>query len=268
MTELSKVPVTALKGVGEAMAEKLAKVGLENLQDVLFHLPLRYQDRTRVVPIGALRPGQDAVIEGTVSGADVVMGKRRSLLVRLQDGTGGLSLRFYHFSNAQKDGLKRGTRVRCYGEARPGASGLEIYHPEYRAISGDEPPPVDQTLTPIYPLTEGLTQQRLRLLCQQSLALLGPRSLPDWLPEELARDYQLAPLDDAIRYLHHPPADADVDELALGHHWAQHRLAFEELLTHQLSQQRLRDSLRSQRAPVLPLARNCLLYTSPSPRDS
>ena len=255
MTELSKVPVTALKGVGEAMAEKLAKVGLENLQDVLFHLPLRYQDRTRVVPIGALRPGQDAVIEGTVSGADVVMGKRRSLLVRLQDGTGGLSLRFYHFSNAQKDGLKRGTRVRCYGEARPGASGLEIYHPEYRAISGDEPPPVDQTLTPIYPLTEGLTQQRLRLLCQQSLALLGPRSLPDWLPEELARDYQLAPLDDAIRYLHHPPADADVDELALGHHWAQHRLAFEELLTHQLSQQRLRDSLRSQRAPVLPLAR-------------
>ncbi len=102
MTELSKVPVTALKGVGEAMAEKLAKVGLENLQDVLFHLPLRYQDRTRVVPIGHLRPGQDAVIEGTVSGADVVMGRRRSLVVRLQDGTGGLSLRFYHFSNAQR----------------------------------------------------------------------------------------------------------------------------------------------------------------------
>lgn len=102
MTELSQVSVTALKGVGEAMAEKLAKVGLENLQDVLFHLPLRYQDRTRVVPIGHLRPGQDAVVEGTVSGADVVMGKRRSLVVRLQDGTGGLSLRFYHFSNAQK----------------------------------------------------------------------------------------------------------------------------------------------------------------------
>lgn len=102
MTELSKVPVTTLKGVGEAMAEKLAKVGLENLQDLLFHLPLRYQDRTRVVPIGHLRPGQDAVIEGTVSGADVVMGRRRSLVVRLQDGTGGLSLRFYHFSNAQR----------------------------------------------------------------------------------------------------------------------------------------------------------------------
>ncbi|MGE8061943.1 ATP-dependent DNA helicase RecG [Pseudomonas sp. NPDC089547] len=255
MSELSKVPVTVLKGVGEAMAEKLAKVGLENLQDVLFHLPLRYQDRTRVVPIGQLRPGQDAVIEGVVSGADVTMGKRRSLVVRLGDGTGVLSLRFYHFSNAQKEGLKRGTHLRCYGEARPGASGLEIYHPEYRALNGDEPPPpVEQTLTPIYPSTEGLTQQRLRLLCQQSLGLLGPRSLPDWLPDELARDYQLAPLDDAIRYLHNPPADADLDELAEGQHWAQHRLAFEELLTHQLSQQRLRESLRSLRAPVLPKA--------------
>ena len=255
MSELSKVPVTVLKGVGEAMAEKLAKVGLENLQDVLFHLPLRYQDRTRVVPIGQLRPGQDAVIEGVVSGADVTIGKRRSLVVRLGDGTGVLSLRFYHFSNAQKEGLKRGTHLRCYGEARPGASGLEIYHPEYRALNGDEPPPpVEQTLTPIYPSTEGLTQQRLRLLCQQSLGLLGPRSLPDWLPDELARDYQLAPLDDAIRYLHNPPADADLDELAEGQHWAQHRLAFEELLTHQLSQQRLRESLRSLRAPVLPKA--------------
>ncbi|MBH3413180.1 ATP-dependent DNA helicase RecG [Pseudomonas putida] len=256
MTELSKVSVTALKGVGDAMAEKLAKVGLENLQDVLFHLPLRYQDRTRVVPIGQLRPGQDAVIEGVVSGADVTMGKRRSLVVRLGDGTGVLSLRFYHFSNAQKEGLKRGTHLRCYGEARPGASGLEIYHPEYRALNGDEPPPpVEQTLTPIYPATEGLTQQRLRALCQQSLGMLGPRSLPDWLPDELARDYHLAPLDDAIRYLHNPPADADLDELAEGQHWAQHRLAFEELLTHQLSQQRLRESLRSLRAPVLPKAR-------------
>ncbi|WP_412461001.1 ATP-dependent DNA helicase RecG [Pseudomonas sp. SC11] len=255
MTELSKVPVTELKGVGEAMAEKLAKVGLENLQDLLFHLPLRYQDRTRVVPIGALRPGQDAVIEGVVSGADVTMGKRRSLVVRLGDGTGVLSLRFYHFSNAQKEGLKRGTHLRCYGEVRPGASGLEIYHPEYRALNGDEPPPpVEQTLTPIYPTTEGLTQQRLRQLCQLSLSKLGPRSLPDWLPDELARDYHLAPLDDAIRYLHNPPADADLDELAEGQHWAQHRLAFEELLTHQLSQQRLRESLRALRAPALPKA--------------
>lgn len=255
MTELAAVSVTALKGVGAALAEKLARVGLETLQDVLFHLPLRYQDRTRIIPIGALRPGQDAVIEGVVAGADVLMGKRRSLLVRLQDGSGTLSLRFYHFSQAQKDGLKRGTQLRCYGEARPGASGLEIYHPEYRSLNGHEPIPVEQTLTPIYPTTEGLTQQRLRQLSEQALARLGPHSLPDWLPAELARDYQLGPLDEAIRYLHRPPADANLEELAEGRHWAQHRLAFEELLTHQLSLQRLRESLRAQEAPQLPKAR-------------
>ncbi|OLU20439.1 MULTISPECIES: ATP-dependent DNA helicase RecG [unclassified Pseudomonas] len=255
MSELSTVSVTDLKGVGAALAEKLAKVGLETLQDILFHLPLRYQDRTRIVPIGALRPGQDAVVEGTVSGADVVMGKRRSLLVRLNDGSGTLSLRFYHFSNAQKEGLKRGTQVRCYGEIRPGSSGLEIYHPEYRALTGDEPPAVEQTLTPIYPTTEGLTQQRLRQLSEQALARLGPHSLPDWLPRELAREYELAPLDQAIRYLHRPPPDADLEELAEGRHWAQHRLAFEELLTHQLSMQRLRESARAQQAPSLPVAK-------------
>ena len=256
MTELAAVPVTALKGVGAALAEKLAKVGLENLQDVLFHLPLRYQDRTRITPIGALRPGQDAVVEGIVAGADVVMGRRRSLLVRLQDGSGTLSLRFFHFSQAQKDGLKRGTLLRCYGEVRPGATGLEIYHPEYRAQDDDAPAPVEQTLTPIYPSTEGLTQQRLRALTQQALARLGPHSLPDWLPAALARDYRLAPLDDAIRYLHRPPPDADIEELAEGRHWAQHRLAFEELLTHQLSLQRLREQVRAQRAPALPKARH------------
>jgi ATP-dependent DNA helicase RecG len=256
MSELATVSVTALKGVGAALAEKLAKVGLETLQDVLFHLPLRYQDRTRIVPIGALRPGQDAVVEGVVVGADVVMGRRRSLLVRLQDGSGTLSLRFYHFSQAQKEGLKRGTQVRCYGEVRPGSSGLEIYHPEYRALSGSEPIAVEQTLTPIYPTTEGLTQQRLRALSEQALARLGPHSLPDWLPRELADDYQLSPLDQAIRYLHRPPPDADLEELAEGRHWAQHRLAFEELLTHQLSLQRLRESVRAQQAPALPLAKS------------
>ncbi|MCQ4272487.1 ATP-dependent DNA helicase RecG [Pseudomonas kuykendallii] len=255
MTQLAQVPVTALKGVGAALAEKLAKVGLENLQDVLFHLPLRYQDRTRVTPIGALRPGQDAVIEGIVAGADVVMGRRRSLLVRLQDGSGTLSLRFFHFSQAQKDGLKRGSHLRCYGEVRPGATGLEIYHPEYRALSDAQDMPVEQTLTPIYPTTEGLTQQRLRQLSQQALARLGPHSLPDWLPDELARDYHLGPLAEAIRYLHRPPPDADLEELAEGAHWAQRRLAFEELLTHQLSLQRLRESVRAQQAPSLPPAR-------------
>ncbi len=255
MTDLLvHTPITVLKGVGPAVAEKLAKVGLENLQDVLFHLPSRYQDRTRITPIGALRPGQDAVVAGVVMAANVVMGKRRSLLVRIQDGSGGLTLRFFHFSMAQKNALEKGAQVRCYGEVRPGATGLEIYHPEYRVHNPNEEQPLQSTLTAIYPTTEGLTQQRLRDLCVQALSFLNARSLPDWLPPEMISEYQLGALDQAIRYLHQPPPDADLEELAEGVHWAQQRLAFEEMLTHQLSIQRVRESLRQQRAPPLPPA--------------
>ena len=255
MTDLLvHTPVTVLKGVGPAIAEKLAKVGLENLQDVLFHLPSRYQDRTRITPIGALRPGQDAVVAGVVMAANIVMGKRRSLLVRIQDGSGGLTLRFFHFSMAQKNALAKGVQVRCYGEVRPGATGLEIYHPEYRVHNPDEEQPLHTTLTAIYPTTEGLTQLRLRDLCIQALSFLNARSLPDWLPPQMIEKYQLGSLDQAIRYLHQPPPDADVDELEEGVHWAQQRLAFEEMLTHQLSIQRVRESLRQQRAPQLPPA--------------
>ena len=256
MTDLLvHTPVTVLKGVGPAIAEKLAKVGLENLQDVLFHLPSRYQDRTRITPIGALRPGQDAVVAGVVMAANIVMGKRRSLLVRIQDGSGGLTLRFFHFSMAQKNALEKGVQVRCYGEIRPGATGLEIYHPEYRVHNQDEEQPLHTTLTAIYPTTEGLTQLRLRDLCVQALSFLSVRSLPDWLPQQMIKKYQLGSLDQAIRYLHQPPPDADVEELEEGVHWAQQRLAFEEMLTHQLSIQRVRASLRQQRAPQLPPAK-------------
>lgn len=256
MTDLLvHTPVTVLKGVGPAVAQKLAKVGIENLQDVLFHLPSRYQDRTRITPIGALRPGQDAVVVGVVMAANVVMGKRRSLLVRIQDGSGGLTLRFFHFSMAQKNALEKGVQVRCYGEVRPGATGLEIYHPEYRVHNPNEVQPLQATLTAIYPTTEGLTQQRLRDLCEQALGYLNARSLPDWLPAEIIAQYQLGALEQALRYLHQPPPDANLEELAEGVHWAQQRLAFEEMLTHQLSIQRVRESLRQQRAPQLPLAK-------------
>jgi len=256
MTELLvHTPITVLKGVGPAVAEKLAKVGLENLQDVLFHLPSRYQDRTRITPIGALRPGQDAVVAGVVMAANIVMGKRRSLLVRIQDGSGGLTLRFFHFSMAQKKALGKGVQVRCYGEVRPGATGLEIYHPEYRVHNPDAEQPLQATLTAIYPSTEGLTQLRLRDLCEQALGFLNARSLPDWLPPSMISEYQLGALEQAIRYLHQPPPDANLEELAEGVHWAQQRLAFEEMLTHQLSIQRVRESLRQQRAPQLPPAK-------------
>ncbi len=130
---LDQVAVTALRGVGPRLAEKLAALEIHTVQDLLFHLPLRYQDRTRITPIGALQAGRDAVIEGEVRAADIVFGRRRSLVCRLQDGTGTTTLRFFHFNAAQKAQLQPGTRLRCYGEVRHGAHGLEFYHPEYQS---------------------------------------------------------------------------------------------------------------------------------------
>ena len=127
MTAIASIPVRELRGVGPKLAAKLAEYGVHRVEDLLFHLPLRYQDRTRVTPIGAAREGADLVIDGEVRAADVVFGRRRSLIARLQDGSGTLTLRFFHFSAAQKNALQTGTRLRCFGQVRRGASGCLLY---------------------------------------------------------------------------------------------------------------------------------------------
>lgn len=245
------MPVTSLKGVGAALAEKLLKLDIRTVQDLVFHLPRQYEDRSRITPIGGLRPGMSAQVDGEVVLADVVFGRRRSLVVKVQDGTGTLTLRFYHFNNAQKDRMARGTRLRIFGEARLGATGIEMYHPEYQPIAADMPPPSD-TLTAIYPVTEGVTQLRLRPLVAQALARMSAANLPDWLPPGENRGW---PLTAALRYVHAPPPDADRAALVGGRHPAQQRLAFEELVAHQLSLQKRRAELRAYTAPVLPEAR-------------
>ena len=250
---LHEIPVTALKGVGAALAEKLAKIHINNLQDLLFHLPLRYQDRTRITPIGALQPEGDFVVQGKVLGAEVVMGRKRSLLCSISDGTGSVGLRFYHFSAAQKNNLKAGAEVRCYGEPRRGASGLEFYHPEYKVIKADSPLDIEETLTPVYPATEGLTQQRIRSLCDMALdELNNPSALQDWLPESVQQQFRLGSLVDAVRLLHSPPPDNFMALLGEGRHPAQRRLAFEELLAHNLSMQKLRTLVRTVNSFSMP----------------
>ena len=254
VTRLDQIPVTALKGVGPRSAPRLHKLGLETLQDLLFHLPLRYEDRTRVVAMGALRAGQWAVVEGQVDLAEVKFGKRRSLLVRISDGTGALTLRFFHFNKLQQQGFQRGTRIRCYGEARPGAVTLEMVHPEYQRLEEEAAPAVEESLTPVYPTTEGVHQLTLRRLTDQALqALEGPQEqvLPDWLPPGLLTGFPFTGLAEAIRYVHRPPPGASVAQLLEGRHPAQQRLAFEELLAHHLSLRRLRHEARAQHAPVL-----------------
>lgn len=248
---LDQIPVTSLKGVGGSLAAKLAKIGLFSIQDVLLHLPLRYMDRTRVTPIGALQPGVNAVVEGDVRGCDIVFGKRRSMVCRIQDGTGTITLRFYHFNNAQKQRLTNGTQVRVFGETRRGASGLEMYHPEYDLLDSAAPLPLEQALTPIYPATEGLTQPRLRSLALQALTWLDNYAVKELLPEVVRQRLNQCSLADALRYLHQPPTSANIQLLMDGEHPFQQRLAFEELLAHHLSLLLLRRATQTDGAARL-----------------
>ena len=248
---LAAPALTDLHGVGDALAARLARLGVHTLIDLLFVLPMRYEDRTRVHPIGTLLPGTHAVIEGEILLSDLVFRRRRQLLVRLSDGSGSITLRFFHFSASQREALRRGTRLRCHGEVRRGPLGLEIVHPEYRNIAAiGEPLP--QTLTPIYPATEGLPQGRLRALVQRAFGALQRLPVPDLLPAEALQPLQLPALRPALEFLHQPPVGTSVAELASGRHPAQRRLAFEELLAHQLSLLELRQATRRELALPLP----------------
>jgi ATP-dependent DNA helicase RecG len=241
---LESRPVTTQAGVGRALAARLARLGVETVQDLLFLLPIRYEDRTRIVPIGALVPGARAAVAGTIELAEVVFRRRRVLLLRLADGTGFLTLRFFHFNASQQQQLARGTRLRCFGEIRRGPLGLEIVHPEYRLADLPDAQAVEGALTPVYPATEGVQQGRLRMLTAQALGALANDPLPDWLPPELLREPGLPALRAALEYLHRPPPDAAIELLQAGRHPAQRRLAFEELLAQQLALRRLREEIR------------------------
>ena len=230
---------------------RLARLGVEQPSDILFLLPLRYEDRTHVQPIGALQEGMHAVIEGEVLLAEIVVRRRRMLLVRLADGSGSLTLRFFYFSNAQRLALARGALLRCHGELRRGPFGLELVHPEYRHIAAlNEALP--QTLTPIYPSTEGLAQGRLRMLVDRALRALEQDGVVELLPANVLERLQLPCLRAALETMHRPPLGTQLSELATGRHPAQRRLAFEELLAHQLSLMQLRRSSRRERSRCLP----------------
>ena len=290
-----------MRGVGPRLAERLARLGLLTVQDLLFHLPLRYQDRSRPRPIGALLPGEVVLVEGEVTEARISQGQRRALKVRLLDPSGALQLRFFHFGGYQTANLIPGTRLRCFGEvrARPGDPTLEMIHPEYRVLSPEAPTsPPDEGLTPIYPVTAGLRQASLRPLIDQALAWLdagavpgpgsgpgageakaftsdAPESVPgpvpatgsmdakarsapagaaglrELLPPELLTPLGLPTLTAALRLLHRPPREGLGREPRDPAHPAFRRLAFEELVAHQVALRRLRRQRQRAMAPVL-----------------
>jgi len=246
-------PLTKLKGVGPSLAEKFGRLHIHRYIDLLFHLPHRYEDRTRITPIAHLFPHHPAVIQGKVISCEVALGRKRSLLCRIKDNSGIIGLRFYYFTTAQKKQFAPGKDIRCYGEVRQGSTGLEIYHPEYE-LGENSIQALPQTLTPIYPATEGLTQQRITKVVAQVLTQFKQNAtliLPDYLPTKICQQYQLPSLKDALLYLHEPPPDAKLDQIAEKQHPCQQRLAFEELISHSLSLLNLRQQLRHHPAPPL-----------------
>jgi ATP-dependent DNA helicase RecG len=241
--------VQYLRGAGPYLGGALHGLGIETIQDLLFHLPLRYEDRRQAIPIAQLKGGEDALVLGRIGAAAVgFTGKRRTLRVSIEDASGSLLLRFFHFNEAQRTALQAGRWLRAYGGVRGGIGGMEMVHPEYRVAERAEDLPTEARLTPIYPLTAGLSQAKLRGLIQQALELAArDRSLLLNLPG--------LPLPDslsALKLIHQPEADSDARLLMAQQHPAQGRLLREELLAHQLCMRLLRRQVKIRPAPRLP----------------
>ncbi|MGO2088350.1 MAG: ATP-dependent DNA helicase RecG [Oceanisphaera sp.] len=246
---LDKVSLSTLKGVGDKMLEKLQRLGLSTVQDLLFHLPVRYEDRTRVYPIAQLMPGMHVSVIGEIVDSNISYGRKRMLLCRMRDNTGSLTLRFFSFAAAQKNTLTAGTKIRAFGEVRPGQYGLEIIHPEYSLQVGEHPITSEACFTPVYAATEGLRQITLRQLTDQALTLLEQNPLQEWLPEGLYN--KQVSLNEAVRLLHRPPAQVALFDIEQGKHPAQQRLIMEELLAHNLSVLKVREQSQAHQARSL-----------------
>ncbi len=247
--------VTNLSGVGPQMALKLAKLHVHTVQDVLFHLPHRYEDRTTVTELGAVLPNLSTVVIGQVELAQVVFGRRRSLLVRLSDGTGSLTIRMFYFNRSQEKSFQRGLWVKCFGEVRPGAKGYEMIHPEYRLSKNEPEGGLDTSLTPVYPTTDGVSQALWRKLVDQALKQELPKLQElvdiDCLSSEMQGTHQTMSLQQAVQALHHPPPDFDLVKMQQASSGAHQRLIIEELLAHHFSLQKSRDAREQELAPVL-----------------
>ncbi|MBA6407800.1 ATP-dependent DNA helicase RecG [Pseudoalteromonas sp. 5Ae-yellow] len=246
---LNQYPITELKGVGPKMAERLLKLGILTVQDMLFHLPLRYEDRTRLYAISELSLHSHVSVEATIETSQITFGKRRMLVCQINDGTGRLTLRFFNFTAAQKNAFSAGKIIRCFGEIRRGRVGFEMSHPEYSISDTSNEQPVATTLTPVYSTTEGLKQLSIRALSEQAIDLLHKYSVEELLPSK----WQLSSmaLSDALLLLHRPPNDVDVTALEQGTHPAQQRLVFEELLAQNLSLLKVREQGQQVKAVAL-----------------
>ena len=248
--------VTQLNGVGPAVAAKLGKLGLHTVEDLLFHLPTRYQDRTRLVPLNALSPKSACLVEGQITSSSLQRGRRVSLRVNISQNGANLGLRFVHFHANQTKSFTNGRNIRCFGEIRPGPQGLEMVHPEY-VLFDDVPPALADQLTPIYPTTEGLSLTRMGQLIAMAWHQLeqGSLILNELLPHQLISRYQLPSLVASLKQLHYPHLNQDLNQLQDQVTPAKLRLVLEELIAHQLTLSRAKQRNQRLPAPVLAVKR-------------
>jgi ATP-dependent DNA helicase RecG len=246
--------VALLTGIGAQTANRLEKLGIRIIQDLIFHLPHRYEDRTRVYPIGSLAAGMTVLISGKVELTDILPRGRKSLVCRISDGTGFITLKFFHFTANQHNALKPGTLISCFAEVRYGFAGLEMVHPEYKVITHPGSCITETRLTPVYPLTEGLSQNVIRKAVKQALDLCSnePGLLTDWIPGPILKQCHYPSLAEAIQTLHAPDESVTIEALQNGSVPALKRLAFEELLAHYLSLRMTRNKTKAWQAPSFP----------------
>lgn len=241
-----------LPGIGPSLAAKLEKCGIKNIQDLFFHLPYRYQDRTRITPIQDLRAHDWCVVAGTVCKTEIKYGKKQTLLCYIEDKTSLLKLRFFHFNKQQIKALNESTLVRAFGEVREFGSTFEMIHPEYQLIESEQECPVEETLTPIYPSTQGLSQARLRQLIKHALTYCEAELHQlEWMEPACLEQHRFPPLPAAIENLHSPPPNIALNTLEEGRYPGLQRLVFDELLAQRLSMEFARQERAHLQAPAL-----------------
>ena len=238
-------PIISISGLGKKTSDRLNQLGIHTLEHLLFHLPSRYQDKTSITPLSNASVNDEILIEASIDRIEVIPSRQRQLLCYLSDNQNHrVLLRFFHFTQYQKQALVRGETIQCFGEIKIGRQGLEMHHPEYRIISQDQKPLFEPTLTPVYPLCAGVSQNKMKQWVNKALEVLKASVIDDYF--EKITNNTMPSLKDSLFLLHHPNKDEDLLKIESFNHISQQRLIIEELATHQLSLLKIKEARKSK----------------------
>ena len=238
-------PIISISGLGKKTSDRLNQLGIHTLEHLLFHLPSSYQDKTSITPLFTASMNDEILIEASIDRIEVIPSRQRQLLCYLSDNQNHrVLLRFFHFTQYQKQALVRGETIQCFGEIKIGRQGLEMHHPEYRIISQDQKPLFEPTLTPVYPLCAGVSQNKMKQWVNKALEVLKASVIDDYF--EKITNNTMPSLKDSLFLLHHPNKDEDLLKIESFNHISQQRLIIEELATHQLSLLKIKEARKSK----------------------